>query len=192
MDAARQTRPAARRSVGLAALLTGPFTLAVAAYGTQTAGPPPAPKGAATAAPGTRGAAAPSSPKSANPLVPDGDGTRDLRDPQWSTDPFDPSPMPPELANVNLLAQTESEAQAKSTGCVNCHRNTGDPHDSPDRKKTFRLGCTDCHGGDATCDDKYGAHIRPRFPQLWPTSGNPVRSYALLNHDSPEFIRFVN
>src|SRR5207248_835446 len=77
-------------------------------------------------------------------------------------------------------------------GCVNCHRNTGDPHDSPDRKTVFRLGCTDCHGGDATCDDKYGAHVRPRFPQLWPTSGNPVRSYALLNHESPEFIRFVN
>ena len=34
--------------------------------------------------------------------------------------------------------------------------------------------------------------MRPRYPQFWPTSANPVRSYALLNHESPEFIRFVN
>ena len=33
---------------------------------------------------------------------------------------------------------------------------------------------------------------RPAFPQAWATSANPVRSYALLNHESPEFVRFVN
>jgi len=26
----------------------------------------------------------------------------------------------------------------------------------------------------------------------WPSSGNPVRSYTLLNYESPEFVRFVN
>src|SRR5262245_16802047 len=36
------------------------------------------------------------------------------------------------------------------------------------------------------------AHLQPCLQQAWPTSGNPVRSYALLNHESPEFIRFVN
>jgi hypothetical protein len=96
--------------------------------------------------------------------------------------------MPPELAGVNLLAQTDGEAAAKSVGCVNCHQNVGDPHGKP----TLRLGCTDCHGGNAQCDSKEQAHVRPRYPHLWPTSGNPVRSYALLNQEDPAFIRFVN
>ena len=34
--------------------------------------------------------------------------------------------------------------------------------------------------------------MRPRFPDAWGSSGNPVRSYTLLNHESPDFIRFVN
>lgn len=34
--------------------------------------------------------------------------------------------------------------------------------------------------------------MRPRFPDAWSSSGNPVRSYTLLNHESPEFIQFVN
>ena len=41
-------------------------------------------------------------------------------------------------------------------------------------------------------DDLQQAHVWPRFPDAWGTSGNPVRSYTLLNHESPEFIRFVN
>jgi len=45
---------------------------------------------------------------------------------------------------------------------------------------------------NAGCLTKEQAHIRPRNPHLWPTSANPVRSYTLLNHESPEFIRFVN
>ena len=32
----------------------------------------------------------------------------------------------------------------------------------------------------------------PACRKAWPTSANPVRSYTLLNHESPEFIRFVN
>ena len=34
--------------------------------------------------------------------------------------------------------------------------------------------------------------MQPRHPELWTSTANPVRSYALLNHESPEFIRFVN
>src|SRR4029078_12529657 len=45
---------------------------------------------------------------------------------------------------------------------------------------------------DASAYEKEAAHVAARYPQLWPTSGNPVRSYALLNHESPEFVRFVN
>lgn len=121
-------------------------------------------------------------------LLPHGDGTRDTRDPQWSTDPADPFPMPPELANVKLMEQTEEEKSAKSGGCIVCHQTAHDPH----YKETVRLGCTDCHGGNANCTTKEEAHPKSRFPQYWASSANPVRSYTLLNHESPEYIRFVN
>jgi hypothetical protein len=121
-------------------------------------------------------------------LLPHGDGLRDPRNPDWSTDPNDPFPMPPECANVRLMEQTADSARGKSTGCVACHQNVGDPHGKP----TLRLGCTDCHGGDASATSIERAHVHPRYPNLWPTSANPVRSYSLLNHESPEFIRFVN
>jgi hypothetical protein len=113
---------------------------------------------------------------------------QDPRNPIYSTDPDDPFPLPAGLVGVNLLAQSEADRDRKSTGCVRCHQNTGDPHG----KATLRIGCTDCHGGDATASEMDAAHIHPRYPEFWPTSANPVRSYALLNHESPEFIRFVN
>ena len=40
--------------------------------------------------------------------------------------------------------------------------------------------------------DQQQAHVWPRFPDAWGSSGNPVRSYTLLNHENPDFIRFVN
>src|SRR5207247_1281183 len=83
------------------------------------------------------------------------------------------------------------QAAQKSAGCVECHHNVGDMHNKP----TVRLGCTDCHGGDPTKgvrDGKDAAHVQPLFPESWPTAANPVRTYTLLNHESPEFIRFVN
>jgi hypothetical protein len=108
--------------------------------------------------------------------------------PPETSDPDDPYPLPPELVGVNLLAQTSAEVQAKSAGCMTCHVGSVDPH----MKDTVRLGCTDCHGGDATATTKERAHVCPSYPQFWPTSGNPVRSYTLLNHENPAFIRFVN
>ena len=58
--------------------------------------------------------------------------------------------------------------------------------------KPLRLGCVDCHGGNPQAADQQAAHVWPRFPEAWRSSGNPVRSYTLLNHENPEFIRFVN
>jgi hypothetical protein len=100
----------------------------------------------------------------------------------------DPYPMPPELLGVDLLKQTAAEARAKSAGCVVCHKEVHDPH----YKDTLRLGCVDCHGGDPKAAAKEQAHVAPRFPTSWRGSANPVRSYTLLNHERPEFIRFVN
>ncbi|MFM8282230.1 MAG: hypothetical protein ACKOCW_01625 [Planctomycetaceae bacterium] len=103
-------------------------------------------------------------------------------------DPADPLPLPAHLLGPDWTAQSADEALRKSQGCVSCHAGVGDMHASP----TVRLGCTDCHGGNADCFTKHGAHVHPREPEHWPGSANPVRSYTLLNHESPEFIRFVN
>ena len=179
MDAAESPVPgrAADRAFLVRIAVVGTLLLVgVGAFAAQQFGntPPPPPPGPA-----------------ANPLerlLPAGPGLRDPNNPDWSIDPADPFPMPPHLAGVELMKQTADEARAKSAGCVACHAGIGDPH----QKDTLRLGCTDCHGGDATTTRKELAHVPPRNPQFWPTSANPVRSYTLLNNESPDFIRFVN
>jgi len=104
--------------------------------------------------------------------------------------------------------QSEADVGAKSEGCYSCHTRTDQPsmHATP----AVRLGCTDCHGGDATSPAAFGkpelgyknpynlaamklAHPQPTLPGAWhDSSANPERSYTLLNKESPEFIRFVN
>ena len=59
--------------------------------------------------------------------------------------------------------------------------------------KNVVLGCTDCHGGNPTPGlTQRKAHVAPRNPVFWETSANPSDSDVLLNHESPEFIQFVN
>jgi hypothetical protein len=101
--------------------------------------------------------------------------------------------------------QTAAQMQEKSAGCFSCHVQTDQPtmHKSP----AVRLGCTDCHGGDARvrgrpelgydhADNQAAeklAHVQPTLPKAWHgSSANPQRSYTLLNKEAPEFIRFVN
>ncbi len=102
--------------------------------------------------------------------------------------------------------QTAEQAAAKSAGCATCHTQTDQP--TMHASAAVVLGCTDCHGGDAlvrrasaTAGDsaEYAAlrdraHVLPRFPGAWSArrSGNPERSYTLLNREAPEFVRFVN
>ncbi|MDX1946762.1 MAG: hypothetical protein SFU86_15280 [Pirellulaceae bacterium] len=101
----------------------------------------------------------------------------------------EPFPIPAGWPSADdLYRQTDEDAHRKSWGCKNCHHGVHDMHALP----TVKLGCTDCHGGNADCGTKEGAHVPPRFAPAWPSSGNPVRTYTLLNHESPEFIRFVN
>lgn len=109
-------------------------------------------------------------------------------------------PHPPAPA-----AQTWAEAEAKSRGCESCH--------APVDRKTMHLsqavvlGCTDCHGGDASVFKPQGtasladpgyreamerAHVLPRYPELFSSSANPERSYTWWLKESPEFVRFVN
>jgi hypothetical protein len=121
--------------------------------------------------------------------------------------PNTPFPMPPELEGVDLNKQTEADVGAKNARCVECHQGARDPH----YKTTVKLGCIDCHGAN----EQFAPHdpgrvgptapARPKLgrgcpaapptqnPDAWRAgSANPVRSYTLLNHESPDFIRFVN
>ncbi len=91
----------------------------------------------------------------------------------------------------NWIDQTPAEAHRKSAGCIECHKSTDSHtmHSSPN----VVLGCIDCHGGDpARGQSIEQAHVPPRNPEFWKSSANPINSTVLLNHESPEFIRFVN
>jgi len=89
----------------------------------------------------------------------------------------------------NWIDQTQREADAKSVGCLQCHQGVEPMH----KAEHVVLGCTDCHGGNpARGLTKEQAHILPRNKEFWKTSANPPNSNAWLNHESPEFIRFIN
>src|SRR5689334_3211525 len=105
----------------------------------------------------------------------------------------EPAPTaPPE----GLSRQSREMAEAKSAGCLSCHVMAKDKtgpglFDDPNMHVAeARVGCTDCHGGNATAfrpdasanerpyDAPYlaamkDAHIAPRFPLEWTSSANP-------------------
>jgi hypothetical protein len=100
-------------------------------------------------------------------------------------------------------SQTQAEANAKSAGCGSCHSATD--RRTMHTSSAVVLGCTDCHGGNAGIvapkvqpnHPAYraavrAAHVLPSHPERWPTSRNPESSYAQLNDESPEFVRFIN
>ena len=90
----------------------------------------------------------------------------------------------------NWIDQTQSEADAKSLGCLQCHQGVEPMHKA---EQNVVLGCIDCHGGNAARGlTKEQAHIQPRNKEFFKTSANPPNSTAWLNHESPEFIRFMN
>ena len=104
--------------------------------------------------------------------------------------PAAPAPASASLAPApSLIDQSHAAAARKSAGCIECHANIEDMHASPH----VVLGCIDCHGGDPTPGlTTRKAHVAPRHPELWVSSANPNDSSVLLNHESPEFIQFVN
>jgi hypothetical protein len=55
--------------------------------------------------------------------------------------------------------QSQEEVAKKSVGCMVCHKGIDAPsmHESP-----VAIGCTDCHGGNATAKTKEDAHVHPR------------------------------
>ena len=112
---------------------------------------------------------------------------------------------PPAPARQSLL-----QAQSKSQGCESCHLNYGSAgdHRTMHANPGVVLGCTDCHGGNASVqrpdngqrsDKTYAAamsiaHVLPNNPLEWnyPSSANPQASFTQLNRESPQFIRFIN
>jgi hypothetical protein len=93
------------------------------------------------------------------------------------------------LPKANNFDQSKEAVMLKSRGCITCHEHSKDPHAS----ETVRLGCTDCHGGDPTPGlTMRQAHPEPRNPVFFESSANPSASDVLLNHESPEYIQFVN
>jgi hypothetical protein len=90
----------------------------------------------------------------------------------------------------NWIDQTQAEADRKSVGCLQCHQGVEPMHKA---EQNVVLGCTDCHGGNAALHlKKEQAHVLPKNKEFWKTSANPPNSNAWLNHESPEFIRFLN
>src|ERR1700686_1883654 len=109
-----------------------------------------------------------------------------------------------EKTGPNLMGQTREEADGKSAGCISCHTQTDQP--TMHATGTLRLGCTDCHGGNADARVASGvtaaspeyervkrrAHPQPRDPKLADRSANPERSYTQWLKESPEYVPFVN
>jgi hypothetical protein len=97
---------------------------------------------------------------------------------------------PAAIPRRNWIDQTQAEAKAKSIGCLECHQGVESMHKA---EQNVVLGCTDCHGGNpARHLQKEQAHILPKNREFWNSSANPPNSNAWLNHESPEFIRFIN
>ena len=102
--------------------------------------------------------------------------------------------------NLAPRQQMQFQADEKSAGCISCHIESDAK--TMHRQPGVTLGCIDCHGGNAKIfapadASQYRlaqgrAHVAPRHPENWPSSANPTQSYALLNGEHPEFIRFIN
>ena len=77
-----------------------------------------------------------------------------------------------------------------SDGCLTCHGGAESMHRDGDAE--IGITCVGCHGGDGEATTQERAHVRPRLDIFAATSANPFYSFAALNHERPEFIRFMN
>jgi hypothetical protein len=107
-------------------------------------------------------------------------------------------------AQRSLLTQSQADADAKSAGCVTCHVSVDEPTMHPTR--TVRLGCTDCHGGDASAaiapgtekdsaaytQAKLKAHVQPRDPVFAGGLAKAQRVYTAWLRESYQYVRFAN
>lgn len=88
--------------------------------------------------------------------------------------------------NKALLTSRSRSIADLDQNCLVCHENARDPHGSS------YMACVECHGGSPEGTTIEAAHPSPKHPERWKSSANPERSYALLNDESREWIKFVN
>src|SRR5271163_1521316 len=105
---------------------------------------------------------------------------------------------------LELLEQSQADVDRKSAGCVSCHTQTDSA--TMHQGGTVRLGCIDCHGGDAAVaaapgstpgsgpyeEAKLKAHPGARFAEDARSSANPVRAYTRWLKEDLQYIQFVN
>ena len=105
---------------------------------------------------------------------------------------------------VKFQGESREEADRKSSACVFCHTSTDEPTMHPTR--TVHIGCTDCHGGNASISIAQGtaansseyisskekAHVQPRDPVFKNRSALPERAYTKWLAESAEYVKFVN
>lgn len=103
-----------------------------------------------------------------------------------------------------LLKQTQEDMDRKSAGCKSCH--TKSDSATMHMSEALRIGCTDCHGGNAEVKvaentspqaaeylkAKKQAHPQPRIFDNRTGGANPVRAYTNWLKEDPAYIRFVN
>src|SRR5882672_3840021 len=101
-------------------------------------------------------------------------------------------------------AQSLEEAERKSSGCISCHTSTDEPTMHP--TKAVHIGCTDCHGGNASISIAQGtatnspeynsakekAHVQPNDPVFKNRSALPERAYTKWLAESADYVKFVN
>jgi hypothetical protein len=114
------------------------------------------------------------------------------------------APVAAAQEQVPFRGQSQEEADRKSSGCISCHTSTDEPTMHP--TKTVHLGCTDCHGGNASVSVTAGAaqgsseynavkekaHIQPKEGFFRNRSTIPQRTYTNWLSESMEYIKFVN
>ncbi|MBL9076975.1 MAG: hypothetical protein JNL08_05700 [Planctomycetes bacterium] len=107
---------------------------------------------------------------------------------------------------ASLQEATAEREQKSSEGCLSCHQ--GIDSTNMHGRNVWKIGCADCHGGDPSVAWTGGAvqrpypadytktmqsaHVQPAFPEEWLGSRNPERTYALLNRERLEYVRFIN
>ena len=108
------------------------------------------------------------------------------------------------LGNPKTHAGTRDNSERSSAGCVSCHPTTDEPTMHP--TKTVHLGCTECHGGNATVSVAAGAapnsaeytaakekaHVQPRNSIFKSRSALPEEAYAKWLEESYEYVKFRN
>ena len=119
-----------------------------------------------------------------------------------ATTPTTPAQQPGSDNSLSLK-QTTDEVDAKSLGCQSCHTSTDSS--TMHASASVRIGCTDCHGGDATAQASAGlsptsaeyqsikkkAHPQPKVLANG-NSANPVRVYTDWLKESWDYVKFVN